>query len=733
MPKVLNLEEARKAGIPDSEIISFLAGKHKFNLDAARKVMKEGKRVFSEEKILSTLMEKDLEWSKDIDRSTGVDYGTRMLLGDMPMNDQLKTMENRYPDSKPKIEPKSIMLGNETDNISFTHPETGERTMVNPSGFDIGDLMQKHRPLAKAVGQATGAGLGATAGLATPIPGDEAPMAYMFQSLLGEATGLADDALMELYGRIDKRKFHQRLVDSAKDILIDAGIGKASDNLIDAGKQIVNKGINRLSPATQESKTLYNDFINTEIEPTAGAVTGNKSIQRLEEWLEGSLTGHKNIHNKAVKSFDDTANATNALATKFGKVSDVQTLGTKVLKPSAKKAVEAYEKNVETLENKVAEMVGAKTPISTEETEKALQKIIDKFEGAEKTGAGINQTFIKMLDRLKADKKTSILNPSEAREIPYDAIRGLRTNVRGLIEKADSDTAGKLKQVHAALTRDLRKGAANKSPEALKTFDSAMAYQRHMAEKELPTLRKMLREDRPDESIYKYAMSGSKDGNSRLRILRKNSTKEQWGEMAGTTLYRMGLAKPGAQKIGTDILEEGTTFSVNTFLTSWNKLSSGAKRTLFSGGKFEKLRPELDRLVKIIGKQKEVEGVKNTSRTSVFNQISNLFLAPVGAGAAGALSGGAGTGIAATLGTVGAMTIPPKVAAKLITNPKFVRWLAQGSKLIERNPASIKTHIPRLMAIAAKEDADVKKSVLEYKKYLETQFGKDKQEKLEAR
>jgi hypothetical protein len=59
------------------------------------------------------------------------------------------------------------------------------------------------------------------------------------------------------------------------------------------------------------------------------------------------------------------------------------------------------------------------------------------------------------------------------------------------------------------------------------------------------------------------------------------------------------------------------------------------------------------------------------------------------------------------------MTVGARYSAKLITSPRFVRWLGQTVQASQRNPASLRAALPRLVAIAEAEP-ELREAVHQY-------------------
>lgn len=194
-----------------------------------------------------------------------------------------------------------------------------------------------------------------------------------------------------------------------------------------------------------------------------------------------------------------------------------------------------------------------------------------------------------------------------------------------------------------------------------------------------------------DEAAYNFAVNGSRDGGSRLMSIKRNLTQPEWDTVAATVLDRMGQARPGAQDIGGDV------FSPSTFMTNWSKMAPEARDALFGSRRHQALADQLDNLVRVSDSLKQAEKMGNPSGTARNLAYQSLF------GALGGASTYAATGDnqAGAAGFVGTM-LAPNLAARLITSPSFVRWLAAAPAQAARS-GGLAEHIGRLAGIAAME------------------------------
>ncbi|MCU1169296.1 hypothetical protein [Stenotrophomonas maltophilia] len=249
-------------------------------------------------------------------------------------------------------------------------------------------------------------------------------------------------------------------------------------------------------------------------------------------------------------------------------------------------------------------------------------------------------------------------------KLPYEALRKLRTLVGGELENTSlvSDVPrSKWKAVYAALSRDME--AAATTPEAKQALDRANRYFNARA-KRIDEIDRVIDRNGGAEKIYQAVMGGVKDGGSTLRAVMQSLPEEGQKAVTAAALRRMGLANPGAQDAA------GEAFSAATFLTNWNKASPEARRALFDryGPGFSR---NLDKVSKVAERIKESQGtLANASGTARQG---------VGLGYWGSIAASVLTGNLATAATLGAGGAGANILARILTNPRTVRWLADNA------------------------------------------------------
>ncbi len=219
-----------------------------------------------------------------------------------------------------------------------------------------------------------------------------------------------------------------------------------------------------------------------------------------------------------------------------------------------------------------------------------------------------------------------------------------------------------LKQLYGALTQDL-KGAvinADKTGKAAKAWSDANKYTKAGHQRVDEFLQGITDKVTPEQA-YQAVMSGSEQGSTKLRTVLKSINPDQRKALAATVIDKMGASVASKQD------EAGTKFSIDSFVTRYNKLDKSAKSFLFADSD---TRANMEKIAKAASAIKESEAVhRNTSGTTQAG-VKIGALASVG----GMLL--AGNPLLAAKASVG---IAANAAfSRSMQNPKFVNWLAES-------------------------------------------------------
>src|SRR5690606_9896872 len=261
-----------------------------------------------------------------------------------------------------------------------------------------------------------------------------------------------------------------------------------------------------------------------------------------------------------------------------------------------------------------------------------------------------------------------------------DAIKRMRTTLRDRfvgdgIRKTDIER--RVGQIVDAAEQDVVDGlVAAGRPEAATAWANAAAE----ARKRLQVIDNVLapiigkRSDAPKSGEQIMAAIGrmSKGDNAKLAQFIKALPAEEAGTLRATVIGRLGTTNADA-----------SDFTLTKFLTQWEKMTPGAKRTLFGG----ELTEALDKLGTVASGAKEAQRFANFSNT-------------------GSVVGMVGTGVGLTGFTAAPVAVTAALAGqyalgRLLASPAFARWLARMPK----NPQAAKKHNEALSRIASSETA----------------------------
>lgn len=679
-----DIQQAIADGEPKEDIAKYLADQN--NIDLERVLNEEDDTI---DEVLNhlikldattTQIEQNTRPEEPINPDLGVPLGTRQAMGSgRSPQDQLATLQaHGYKDAE--LRGKSLVLGRDEDKFVYTDPATGQKAYANPKGFDLGDVVQHGDTAAEMAGYPIG--FAAEKALSPASSGKTGAAAG------AAATKYAYGLLQEfMNGRVDSRDVWKRIGDMANDTSLNLVGDEVAEKALDVGKRGIQKvfGGGRNKLASADTQQLLDDYKILGLPPDAGAITGNSGTQRLQEGLHKSLTSSKVMQEHSNAINEGLGDALKETAKGFrGQIMTTQGAG-EVIKKGASRAIKKYSKVFNRLERRADNLIGTDAPTPLDDTVNSFEKIFTKTEGTPNLDKRLNSTLKDMFKDIQADMVDGA--------IPYQALRALRTKV-GSMKNGISGTAlgdvqqGQLKKIYEGMTKDLRYVAESSGDDALKAFDKAMTYEKGIYAEHLPLL-KQIEKHQYDDKTFKTIMNTAKDGGTKLRILRQNLKPSEWNDVASSTLYHMGMAVNSKQNVA------GDAFSAGTFLTNWNKLKPEAKRQLFGGKRYnESLRQNLDRFVRVVGSQKDIEKVINYSNTAGTNEAIDLvkhtgraLLLPLfGAGLGAGVEGSAGA-----VAGLGAATITPYVTAKLMTNPKFIRWLTSTTKKAV-NPKKSFTH-----------------------------------------
>ena len=157
--------------------------------------------------------------------------------------------------------------------------------------------------------------------------------------------------------------------------------------------------------------------------------------------------------------------------------------------------------------------------------------------------------------------------------------------------------------------------ATNAGPQALAAFTRANNHYRAGIKRVDDFLQRIAGKVSP-EDVFKAATRGA-EGATTIRSIRRSLKPEEWDVVASTVLRRLGKATPGQQD------ELGEVFSVERFLTNWNRLPKESRDALFKGGNLDRYARDLDAIAATAARIREGSRVlANPSGTA--GQAANI-------------------------------------------------------------------------------------------------------------
>jgi hypothetical protein len=471
--------------------------------------------------------------------------------------------------------------------------------------------------------------------------------------------------------------------------------------------------------------------------PTVGQATQGRATQGLESLLSRTPGAAGRMTAKAETQAQDLSDSIEQRAAQLMKKTSGEQAGRQIEKSIRGEGgfMDRFKAQQGKLYDQLDEHVPKDTRVDVTNTKEALQALNADIPGAPAVSEFFKNAKIKGIEAaLKSDTeglssikanpeyadafKNANLSKEDAGllndflvdgKLPYEALKKLRTLVGN--EITDSNLASdvprsKWKALYGALSSDMGK-AVEGNPKAQAAWIRANNYTKAGMAR-IDSIESVIDKNGGPEAIFRAATANTKEGASTLRAVMQSVDDSGKKMISATVLRRLGIAKPGAQN------ELGEKFSTETFLTNWNNLSKEAKATLFDryGPKF---RDDIDQIAKVTSNLREGSKVfRNPSGT----EQASAQAATVGGFAISALTGQYKTaaGIASIAGLA-------NLNARLMTNPNFVRWLAQSTKHpLAHTPSMINSLAQRARDTG---DEDLAKAAA----LLEQNYGKDDKNK----
>jgi hypothetical protein len=621
----------------------------------------------------------DKSWEREnIDSESGAPGLVRAMVGpsgELSEDDRLATLRSYYPDAVPYGE----------DNFLFFDEGLGKFTLFNPLGLDVGDAAEYLKAVFETVGGTLG-GLGGT------YIGGPGPGTYGGIIAGTEFTARAFNTLTGVFaGRVRTPKtIAGEFAESGTRAALTIGGEVVGRGVAEAGK----RALTGVSPKVRNAASdLIAKFESLGIEPVGAAIGRTGMLGRMFAGLEQMVGADHIMRRQAEKVIVQLNSALQSISSKMGQVRTPNEAGA-----ALKSSVEAAEKRIRDGFSKkydeVFDEIGADTLVTEmPSVNTILQPFLKEIAElpADAQPAGQILALVKKYDALSKF--------AEAGNYTFKQLRNLRTQLRLIRSKKTSDTQGDydglVEDLYRAVTDDISATANSVRPDLggkLKAIDTERAIFADTAQKTFDKIRKFDADNQAFNHIMISAKGLGKEGINALQRLRQNFTPDEWGDVAASVLYDLGRENAGSQ------VGDVAKFSVETFMQRISAIKQNgpeAFEALFGGTQFDEVSKELMNLVDVVGALKEVKrftGVSNSA--GVMNQMAFWgSLVEIGKKVVGGRIAAAG-GILVT--SIGA----PVFAAKVMTNPNFIKWLSTPADEISKD---VTAHMGRLAALSVSE------------------------------
>jgi hypothetical protein len=428
---------------------------------------------------------------------------------------------------------------------------------------------------------------------------------------------------------------------------------------------------------TGQAAKVIDDFAAIGETPTVGMASGSPALQQAETVSSSVMGGgalRKKSESIAANMKKRLAEISDDLSTKEG----AEAAGLEIKKGIQGKGgfLDRFRSTSSVLWNKADSLIDESKPVSLTNT----KSILDEIVRGDKVGA--------ILDNPKLVQLKAVVD--ETADIDYATLKSLRSSIGQKIgnnELVSDIPRAELKRVYGALTQDIKAAASESSPEALKAFERANKYTRTAHDRIDDYLERISTKVEPEKIFQAVAKGG--EGTQIINAVKRSLKPEEWEVVASNVVRRMGRSTSGNQTA------EGDAFSVDKFVTDWDKLGS-AKKALFSGSpKLDSYGDDLAKIARVAStvKQSSRQGANYSGTAQAASRIA------AGTGLATGVISASPTILGLTAGSIAMNT----AGARLMSNPNFVKWLAQSAKIPAKNSAAA---IGALSGVANQSSAD---------------------------
>lgn len=422
-----------------------------------------------------------------------------------------------------------------------------------------------------------------------------------------------------------------------------------------------------------------NDFDTAGTTPTVAQASQSLSAQYLEAAMRYAPGAIGRIRNVVERQAQNIGARIRERADALAKNADPLAAGQAVQRGILQGFMPTFRRTSERLYGNVDALIPAQTAVSASRTIGELHQILQPISGAPNiSGITANTKLAGMAKALMDDVTAG------GGSLPYEGVKQLRAWLGRQLsssELAPELPRAQLKRIYGALSDDMRSAAVAAGPRAEQAFNRASDYYKAAMRRIEDHLDRLANMGAEPERVFEALWRG-REGETFLQQVRRSVPNDDWQAVAAAALRRLGDASDSVQNA------TGTVWSAETFLTRWNQLSPGAKDAFF--GNYGSLRRDLDSIARA-AERIRVQGnvLRNSSGTAGAGIVTTTAL-----GTAGAVL----TGNAPALAGIGGALLTSNLTARLLTSPRFVRWLSKG---VNTEPRHLIPHLGQLSAIAS--------------------------------
>lgn len=443
----------------------------------------------------------------------------------------------------------------------------------------------------------------------------------------------------------------------------------------------------------------------SSLDDAATAGTGVSLGQGLSGWRQSIAAGIETVFGKlpggghvlsnfAKKQSAEMGSQLDDMAMKTSARIGPETAG-RVLQKGVENFVGRFKDKANVLYRRSESHIPDNTPTVAYNYRSTLDDLAQPVQGAEQQSRVIGGAGSEFVSRLReanmADAPMGVMN--------FSSLKQLRSMIGSKLASSDlvvDASRAELKKLYGAITDDLRQAAQLKGPKALADFERANKYWKAGIGRIDDVLENISKRANPEDA-FTAVMNRSKVGSTTIRAMRRSTTPEEWDVVVSNVLKRMGAAPASSQ--GAD----GSEFFAGRMLTDWNNISPNAKSAMFGGTRYARMAKDLDAIARTAEKIKQGPSVLANPNQATGQGTGML---------AGTLFVGTAVGgLPALAATIGGITVATGAATKLMTSPKFLRWLARGTKI---SANEIPAHLARLSNTMRSEDSETKMAVKMY-------------------